>query len=208
MNDMSRRTFVGFVAATAVCAGVGGSGVLFGGDGGGLLRPPGAQDEDGLLSACVKCDRCRSVCPTGVIGVADLEDGFLRARTPILDFHQGICDFCGKCQDVCMTGAIRSFDPDTDKIGVAIIQTDRCLAYVESCTECVEACPYEAISLDGSEHPIVDAEACNGCGECENICPALVYRSFAGGTRRGVVVVPYEEYESIGSTSVDGGDEA
>ena len=185
MADYTRRAFLGFTAATAALAGVGASAIAFAGEGG-LLRPPGGQDEGALVAACVKCDRCRSACPTNVVGVAHVEDGLLQARTPVLDFHKGYCDFCGKCQ------------------GVAVVQKDRCIAYFEGCVECEKACPYEAIALDDVGHPVIDAAKCNGCGVCENVCPALVYRSFAGGSRRGVVVVAPERYERLGRTTVEG----
>ena len=207
MGDLTRRSFVGFVATTAVACGIGGVGVALTGESD-PLRPPGAQSESDLLAACVKCDRCRSACHTGAIAVAHVEDGLLRARTPVLDFHQGSCDFCDKCRQACPTGAIKSFDHTTDKIGVAIIQTDRCIAYIEGCRECVDACPYGAMSLDEADHPVVDPQVCNGCGVCENICPALVYRSFAGGTRHGVVVETWERYQELGATTYDGGDAA
>ncbi|MFR1166695.1 MAG: 4Fe-4S binding protein [Adlercreutzia equolifaciens] len=31
---------------------------------------------------------------------------------------------------------------------------------------------------DDERHPVVDAAKCNGCGECERICPANVLTSF------------------------------
>ena len=135
MADYTRRAFLGFTAATAALAGVGASAIAFAGEGG-LLRPPGGQDEGALVAACVKCDRCRSACPTNVVGVAHVEDGLLQARTPVLDFHKGYCDFCGKCQTACPTGALGSFDPQRDKLGVAVVQKDRCIAYFEGCVEC------------------------------------------------------------------------
>lgn len=101
-------------------------------------------------------------------------------------------------------GALGSFDPQRDKLGVAVVQKDRCIAYFEGCVECEKACPYEAIALDDVGHPVIDAAKCNGCGVCENVCPALVYRSFAGGSRRGVVVVAPERYERLGRTTVEG----
>ena len=111
---------------------------------------------------------------------------------------------CGAGLFACPTGALGSFDPQRDKLGVAVVQKDRCIAYFEGCVECEKACPYEAIALDDVGHPVIDAAKCNGCGVCENVCPALVYRSFAGGSRRGVVVVAPERYERLGRTTVEG----
>lgn len=191
---LTRRTFVGFLGAAAAASALGGGALAFAGDGS-LLRPPGGQDEARFISLCVKCDRCRSVCHTGAISLATVEDGFLNARTPTVDFHRGICDFCGDCARVCAVGALAAFNEEIDKIGIAVVQQDRCLSYTQSCEECVNACPYRAITLDAGRHPVVDAGLCNGCGVCENVCPALVYGRFAGGTRRGIVVRPASEAE-------------
>ena len=144
---LTRRAFLGLCAATAACAGVGGVGAAFAGQGD-LLRPPGGQDEAALLGACLKCDRCRSVCPTGAVGLAQVEDGLLRARTPVMDFHRGWCDFCGKCQAACPTGALGAFDPAVDKLGVAVVQPDRCLSYLQTCTSCQDSCGFGALSFN------------------------------------------------------------
>nr|WP_277927083.1 4Fe-4S dicluster domain-containing protein [Adlercreutzia sp. JBNU-10] len=186
-------------AATAVGACVGGAGLAFAGPAD-VLRPPGGQDEAALIGACLKCDRCRSVCPTGVVSVAQVEDGLLRARTPVLNFHRGWCDFCGKCQQACPTGALGPFDPSRDKLGVAVVQPDRCLSYLQTCTDCRDSCGFGALSFNEGGHPVVDAAACNGCGRCELECTALVYGAFAGGTRRGIMVEPVAAVETEGST--------
>lgn len=124
---------------------------------------------------------------------------------PKMDFHKGYCDFCGKCIEVCPTGALVPFDCGADKIGVAIVQRDRCLAYTQGCNNCKESCEYGALVFDQGGCPSIDAALCNGCGRCEFDCTALVFGTFAGGTRRGVQVVPYKEYEAIGATLVEGG---
>ena len=191
MTAMTRRSFVGLAAVCAVGAGVGGAGVAFAGEGE-LLRPPGGQDERALAAACLKCDRCRSVCPTGAVAVASVGDGFLRARTPVLDFHKGYCDFCGKCIEVCPTGALRSFDETAEKLGVAVVQKDRCIAYFEGCVECEKACPYEAIALDDVGHPVIDAAKCNGCGACEAVCVSAQAGSTMNASERAIVVKPLE----------------
>ena len=155
-----------------------------------LLRPPGGQDENLFLAKCIKCDRCRSVCHTSAIGITSIEEGFLQARTPLMKFHLGSCDFCNKCVEVCPTGALEPFDIKTVKIGVAVL-TNVCIALnLGACTLCYEACKYKAITLDESNRPIIDPQKCNGCGVCENICPALVLRSYVGGKTRGIEVRP------------------
>lgn len=201
MSALSRRSFIGIVATCAACAGVGGAGVAFAGQGE-LLRPPGGQDERALLAACLKCDRCRSVCPTGVVSVASVNDGFLCARTPKLDFHRGYCDFCDKCIQVCPTGALRPFDESRETIGLAVVQEDRCLSFFQGCITCEDSCAFEALSFVNG-HPVVDGDRCNGCGQCEFECTALVYGTFAGGTRRGIVVVPAKEAEKASRQSSD-----
>jgi len=203
MDSFTRRGFVGLCAGIAAFIGFGGAAEAA--DAASeehLLRPPGAQDATLLAALCVKCDRCRSICHSGVIGVGTMSDSVLAAHTPVMLFHRGSCDFCGECRTVCPTGAIGSFDPASDKVGIAIVQKDRCVAYFGGCTECHAACQYDAISLDDGDRPVVNADNCNGCGVCENICPALVYRNFEGGTRRGIVVVDEATYERIGATSV------
>ena len=137
--SLSRRAFVGYAGATVALTALGGVGKLAANDET-LLRPPGSQDIDHFFATCIKCDRCRSICPEGIIETSTLFEGILSARTPKLNFHRhrpddqktkmrGYCTFCDKCMQVCPTGAVRPFDEKVEKIGVAIIQPKRCLAY-------------------------------------------------------------------------------
>ena len=72
------------------------------------------------------------------------------------------------------------------------------------CETCKGSCAFDALSFDESRHPVVNAQLCNGCGACECACTALVYGAFAGGSRRGIVVVGVATYEKLGATVVDG----
>ena len=185
---LTRRDFLAAAGGIAVFAALGS--IARFSQSGELLRPPGAPDEKSFLARCIRCDRCRGVCPASAIGGGE---GFTAARTPVLNFRLGYCDFCAKCVEVCPTEALRPFDKKTVRIGLAEI-TDRCIAWNSGgCTICVEQCPWQAIFFDGLRRPVIDAAKCNGCGLCENVCPALVLRSYLGGTVRGIIVRPLKE---------------
>lgn len=157
-----------------------------------VIRPPLVTDETEFASKCLRCYRCIELCPTGVLVPASIENGLLAMRTPTMDFHRGSCTFCNICSQICPTQAIVAGDPlkpQHGRIGIAVVQIDRCVAYYSGCRECYKKCPYGAISLTTSGYPVVDEDVCNGCGVCVEICPALVYRSFSGGNRRGMVIV-------------------
>jgi len=192
---LSRRDFVVGAGATVVLCSIGG--VAYASPGPvGLIRPVGGQDESSFLATCLRCDRCQSVCPTDCIGVAHLEDGVIQMRTPKMDYHEGYCVFCNRCADVCTTGALHAIDPAVDKIGVAVVQPSQCVAWKNpgSCSKCEEACTYDAVHIEDSV-PVVQADKCNGCGQCEYVCPALVYTSTSTTSERGIVVRTVEDYE-------------
>ena len=185
MTDLARRDFLTSAVGIVSLLALGGTARFASGYE--CLRPPGAPDEKSFLARCVRCDRCRGICPTSVISVGE---SFITSRTPVLNFHLGYCNFCGKCADVCPTGALLTFDEKSVRIGFAEI-TSRCIAWnYGGCNICVEQCPYQAIVFDVQGRPVVDAAKCNGCGVCENVCPALILRSYYGGAVRGIVVRP------------------
>ena len=196
--NVTRKAFIG-VGVTALGAGLfGGAIKAFAGEGVNL-RPPLVTDDAQFMARCIRCYRCVSVCPEGCISPATINDGFVEIKTPKLDYHEGYCTFCNECVEVCPTRCFTVANPDapeTGRIGYAVVFPERCLAYSEGCLVCDEACPYEAITPDEYGHPIVNLELCNGCGVCEYVCPALVYRRFIGGTLRGIAVVRDERQEA------------
>lgn len=196
----SRRSFVMGACALAAGAAVGGVACAFSsGSANDALRPPGSVSEKDFMALCIRCERCISVCPEDVLEPIGIEGGW-KVRTPRLSFLEGSCTFCDLCREVCPTAAVRKVDPyrpDLGRIGVAVVWEDRCLAYTQagSCGICVDACPYHAMSFDDERHPVVDDSLCNGCGECERICPANVLTSFSGGLARGIEILTEEEFE-------------
>ncbi len=184
---LQRRELVACAGSVAGMIALGGAGAAIKGNGT-LIRPPGGQDEEDFQALCIKCDRCRSVCPQGVISTATLLDGLVNMRTPVLDFKRGYCDFCKKCVDVCPTHALKPFTSKTVRLGVAEL-TESCIALrTGGCTKCFDACPELAIELNTENAPIIDRDLCTGCGLCVKVCPANVLQSYKGSHDRGIVI--------------------
>lgn len=187
---ITRRTFALGIAGVAGLCAVGGAGRALDVDDA-QLRPPGGQEEAAFKANCLKCDRCRSICPQNCLSVSVLEDGLLNYRLPKMDFHKGYCTFCGLCERVCPTEALGAFDAMRGKVGIAVISAGECIAYQKGgCQKCVDACDYDALTLDSANRPVVDAGKCNGCGKCEYACPSSSFRSFSGSEKRGINVEP------------------
>lgn len=196
----SRRGFVKGCAGAAAVIALGGVKFL---PSKSLVRPPGAQDDDFFFAGCIHCQRCIEVCPQNAISIAHLEDGVLQMRTPKMDFKAGWCNFCEgvdggpACVAVCPTHCIQPFSEPTVDIGIAQLTKEWCLAYRGmGCHSCLDACKYDAITLDESHVPVVNEDLCNGCGACEYSCISLSAGSLSGtwdgseATDRAIVVKP------------------
>lgn len=173
-----------------------------------IIRPPGGQDEDRMISACIRCEKCYEICPRNVIKPAHIEDGVLNMRTPTFDFSENWCDWCAEenggvplCVEACPTEALSlpaGATVENTIIGKAVINTNWCLAYkLIGCRFCYDACPYEAMVLDDINRPVVLTDLCNGCGACESVCVSLQNGSIAeGATALAIVVHPLSELEA------------
>lgn len=169
------------------------------------VRPPGGQDEDALVGACVRCQRCVEACPRGALRAQHVEDGLVTVRTPVAAFDGGWCDFCEEngtapqCVAHCPTGALslaEGASAESTVLGKAVIVRDWCLAFrLTGCRYCYDACPHDAIELDGTGRPHVIAQRCNGCGACQSACVSLQEGSLVqGATSRAITVVPEQDF--------------
>ena len=89
----------------------------------------------------------------------------------------------------------QTVDEHVDKIGMAAIDEDVCQLFGVSAhcnAPCIDSCTYGALSLDGNGRLHLDESACNGCGACENACPASSYGSYDATGRRGINVEPWK----------------
>lgn len=131
------------------------------------LRPPGAVG-DAFYDLCRDCDACVQACPQDIIAID--ADGW-----PALRFEIGPCTFCQDCANACPTGALAA-DQVAGWPWRAVFST-ACLSMNGiSCRVCQDACEPEALRfrlmLGGRSEPVLDADACTGCGACASACPA------------------------------------
>lgn len=172
-----------------------------------LIRPPGSLEEKEFLKRCVKCGECMKVCITNGLQPTFLEAGFEGLWSPQLIPRMGYCEYrCTLCGQVCPSGAIRRMTLEEKthvKIGLAMIDTGRCLPYAHGvpCIVCEEVCPTPTKAIwfvektvknrEGFDvvvkQPRVDLDLCIGCGICETKCPvrtkAAIYVTSVGESR-------------------------
>ena len=153
-----------------------------------ILLPPGHKSKKDFFTQCLRCGRCMSICPQGIIQPASLSDGIFAVRAPKMDFHLGSCDFCNKCIDVCPTGALQPYEGETFRIGTAVLNSHCISLRTGACTKCYEECPYDAIEISETHRLSINEDKCNGCGKCFLVCPALILQSCGDATERGVSI--------------------
>lgn len=143
-------------------------------------RPPWAAD--GFEDLCTRCGSCLTACPEDILVVGD--GGF-----PAVDFSRGgECTFCGACAAACAEPAfdVRRQPPWNQ---VARIDTSCLARNGVHCQSCAEVCAWGAIrfglALGAPPQPLLDTDACTGCGACVGVCPeqavAVVHRESRHG---------------------------
>ena len=139
------------------------------------VLPPGAVGTaDAFARRCVGCQLCVKRCPGGCLKPsADWKD----FGTVKLEFQEGYCiENCTKCSEICPAGALERLDRESKRhrhIGRATWRKDLCVRTTngDPCMACAKKCPKGAIHIVEG-FPVVDEDACVGCGACEHVCPA------------------------------------
>ena len=138
------------------------------------ILPPGAGERDSFLQTCRQSYQCVSVCPYEAIEVCreNGENGCY--GYPVIKPRRQACYFCEDfpCIAACESGAL-SMERKDLPLGIAVIDPNICFAYRGVfCPACVVKCPLsgKAISLIDNK-PVVNGEACTGCGICVQVCP-------------------------------------
>lgn len=80
----------------------------------------------------------------------------------------------------CANGCSR---PHIADIGVIFSERPAPPASCSGCGACVEACPDDALELDVTGRPVLDAKACLACGKCVAACPEGSMRVAESGCR-------------------------
>ncbi len=131
-------------------------------------RPPWAIAEAAFAQACTRCGDCVKACPQQVLVVGD--GGY-----PQISFEKRGCTFCGDCVRACATPALSRTMTETPWSLKATIGTACLAAQRVECRVCGERCEAQAIRfrprLGGVAQPVLDANACTGCGDCVAPCP-------------------------------------
>jgi ferredoxin-type protein NapF len=129
-----------------------------------FIRPPGAVAD--FASGCTRCSKCAEACPQDIIS-------YDNAGLPVVNFRGGACLFCNACAEACEPRAIQ---PASDwSMRARVLPT--CLSYNGiACRACEDHCEPQAIRfrlMPGNKSlPLVDLDACTGCGECVSSCPS------------------------------------
>ncbi|MCP5153387.1 MAG: ferredoxin-type protein NapG [Ectothiorhodospiraceae bacterium] len=188
----SRRRFLGDVARGAGAAVLLGAGLgLHARRSAALaptaLRPPGALAEEAFQAACLRCGLCVRDCPYPTLRLAGLDED-VTPGTPYFVARSAPCEMCDDlpCVAACPSGALSPSLTDVNdaRMGVAVlVDQETCLNFLGlRCDVCHRVCPLidEAITLERTHNtrtgkharflPTVHADACTGCGKCEQAC--------------------------------------
>ncbi|GKX56920.1 (Fe-S)-binding protein [Leminorella grimontii] len=125
-----------------------------------VIRPPGAVGEALFRQQCNGCGDCVTACPESLI--------VMNGGYPALDFIANYCSRCGECVKACGQGALLE---GTFRLNGRPLVQHTCQNRYMYCDTCRRRCQKSAIVWQSSLAPTIDAEKCDGCGECAFACP-------------------------------------
>ncbi len=137
----------------------------------GVIRPPGAVEEDRFLAGCIRCYRCQDVCDKGAVQFFT-ESAGRYFHTPYVDPAKSACDLCMECTQVCPTAVLQPMRPqDRAQVRMASValDKDRCLSHKAKRIRHEQ----RLLSELGRPHTEVEGESERRgiCGECYMVCP-------------------------------------
>lgn len=142
------------------------------------VRPPGAVERAEFNQLCDGCGECARECPASAIemtGPATTLSGI----SPQIDAANSPCVMCDGlvCTAICPTGALKPVAAETMRIATIEYNAGNCWArggQDPGCDYCYDRCPLKgtAITLARGAGPILNPDACTGCGVCVYFCPA------------------------------------
>ena len=157
------------------------------------LRPPGALNDKEFLKACIKCGKCLEACPYNSLKLAKVGE-LLGLGMPYFEPRETPCFLCTNypCTEACPSGALqvdnlikdnKAANIENSRMGLAVIHKESCIAFNGvQCDACYRACPLmgKAIVLEKEKNeftgmhanlmPVINSNACTGCGICEQVC--------------------------------------
>jgi len=175
MSDdlITRRSLITGAAGAAVLIAAGGTIKAIGGESR-PVRPPGGQDTQHFIGACIRCNRCRGACPRDVVVNSDFADGIINVRTPKLNFRTRFANSYRREEGKDQADVLADPYPALLAAGGT--------GFCDFCMLCVENCPTGALGPFDPEtewigEAIIDPVECiafeklGGCRKCVDYCP-------------------------------------
>ncbi len=137
----------------------------------GLIRPPGAVEEDSFLPGCIRCYRCQDACSPGAIQFYS-ESAGKHYHTPYIDPSVTACTLCMKCTQVCPTHVLEPMTfSERGKVRMARVELrkDLCLSH-----KAKRIRDEQALLMETGREAVETtawAERRGPCGECFTVCP-------------------------------------
>ena len=126
---------------------------------------------------CTGCRYCEAVC--SLVHSSDQKVNPRRSSIIIEEdipngiFNPVVCKQCKKapCVEVCQFDAL-AVDP---QLGIPTIDNQKC----SGCRDCIEACPFGAMTFDVEKEVAVKCDLCGGDPKCVQFCRALPHVGYA-----------------------------